>query len=133
MSKNVAIDYETTKTRDTEEGSIRRLELAPISRAINPSTSRFPFSIVWTPIPLLTWLIPWIGHVGIATSRGIIHDFAGSYFISVDDFAFGYTHKYCQLDIPDEKRAEYDRAIREADNSYMEQSHNLCWYFGYIM
>jgi hypothetical protein len=38
---------------------------------------RYPFCLVWTPIPLLTWIFPFIGHMGIATSQGIIRDFAG--------------------------------------------------------
>lgn len=24
-----------------------------------------PFSIVWTPLPLITWILPFIGHTGI--------------------------------------------------------------------
>jgi hypothetical protein len=24
-----------------------------------------PFTIVWTPLPLLTWILPFIGHTGI--------------------------------------------------------------------
>eukprot|EP00826_Nyctotherus_ovalis_P048129 TRINITY_DN5635_c0_g2_i6.p1 TRINITY_DN5635_c0_g2~~TRINITY_DN5635_c0_g2_i6.p1 ORF type:complete len:194 (-),score=38.17 TRINITY_DN5635_c0_g2_i6:185-766(-) len=126
MAREVNTEYESAKTRESEGTSAEHLEFMPSTKAINPSLSRFPYCIVWTPIPLLTWLIPWIGHMGIATSRGVIHDFAGSYFISVDDFAFGSTHKYYQLDISDEQRAEYDRAIREADDNYREQAHNLC-------
>lgn len=39
--------------------------------------SRFPFAIVWTPIPCLTWFFPFIGHMGICDSRGVSYDFAG--------------------------------------------------------
>ena len=60
---------------------------------INAQEARFPFSIVWTPLPLITWILPFIGHTGIALSNGIIHDFAGPYTISIDDLAFGETHK----------------------------------------
>lgn len=60
---------------------------------MDPNKARFPFSIVWTPLPLITWLIPCIGHTGIAPSDGIIHDFSGPYQITIDDFAFGETHK----------------------------------------
>jgi hypothetical protein len=38
---------------------------------------RYPYCIVWTPLPPITWLVPFIGHMGIATSAGIIYDFAG--------------------------------------------------------
>ncbi|KAK9841552.1 hypothetical protein WJX74_007777 [Apatococcus lobatus] len=58
---------------------------------------RFPYSIVWTPIPVLSWVAPFIGHVGICTSDGIIFDFAGPFFISVDNLAFGHPTRYSQL------------------------------------
>ena len=44
--------------------------------------ARFPLCITWTPLPLITWIIPSIGHVGICHSDGKIHDFAGPYFVS---------------------------------------------------
>jgi hypothetical protein len=59
--------------------------------------SRFPCSIVWTPIPLITWILPFVGHMGICDSRGVIHDFAGPYFIGVDDMAFGEPTRYLPL------------------------------------
>lgn len=49
-----------------------------ISNEINFKSHRYPFCIVWTPIPLITWLLPFIGHMGIATSMGRIRDFAGN-------------------------------------------------------
>ena len=122
------MQYESAKTKETNEDmSCDQLDFIVPNRTINPDLARFPFCIVWCPIPLITWLIPWIGHTGIATSKGIIHDFAGSYFISIDDFAFGSTHKYCQLEVPDDRRVEYDRAIKTADDNYRQQMHNLCW------
>lgn len=50
---------------------------------IDPANDRYPCCIVWTPLPLITWFIPFIGHMGICTSAGIIRDFAGPYFVSV--------------------------------------------------
>ena len=63
-----------------------------------PEQSKFPVAITWTPLPLLTQLFPLIGHTGIGDSQGAIHDFAGSYYVSYDQFAFGETHKYVKLD-----------------------------------
>jgi hypothetical protein len=34
-------------------------------------------------LPLISNLLPWIGHTGIGDSRGRIHDFAGPYTIGV--------------------------------------------------
>ena len=36
---------------------------------------RYPYSIVWTPLPLITWFIPFIGHMGICQENGVIRDF----------------------------------------------------------
>ena len=37
---------------------------------INVENDKFPFCIVWTPIPLITYLIPIVGHMGICMSSG---------------------------------------------------------------
>ena len=60
---------------------------------------RFPLCIVWTALPGITQMIPSIGHTGIGDSKGIIHDFAGPYAISIDDFTFGKTYKYVKLNL----------------------------------
>ena len=36
----------------------------------NYSIPRYPYCIVWCPIPCLTWLFPFIGHMGICMSSG---------------------------------------------------------------
>jgi hypothetical protein len=64
---------------------------------IDPRRARFPCCIVWTPIPFITWLVPFIGHIGICREDGAILDFAGPNFISVDNFAFGAVARYIQV------------------------------------
>ena len=44
-------------------------------------------------------MIPCIGHTGIGDTNGVIHDFAGPYYISIDNFSFGETHKYVILNV----------------------------------
>ncbi|EEB18630.1 conserved hypothetical protein [Pediculus humanus corporis] len=88
----------------------------------------FPFCIVWTPIPCLTWIFPFIGHMGIGTSVGVIKDFAGSYYVGSDNMAFGKPTKYWQLD-PFKALGGvegWDKAINEASEIYKEKMHNLC-------
>jgi hypothetical protein len=51
---------------------------APDTFGIEVNRSRFPFAIVWTPIPCITWFFPFIGHMGICDSRGVAYDFAGA-------------------------------------------------------
>lgn len=94
---------------------------------IDPSKSRFPHCIVWTPIPCLTWLFPIIGHMGIAMTSGVIRDFAGPYFVSEDDMAFGQPTKYWQLDISQLKGGKdtWDKAVFDASEEYKEHMHNL--------
>lgn len=72
-------------------------ELDEMVVEIDPSKDKFPFCIVWTPIPVLTWLFPVIGHMGIGMSTGVIRDFAGSYYVSEDNMSFGRPTKYWQL------------------------------------
>jgi hypothetical protein len=52
---------------------------------IDVNRDRFPFCIVWTAIPCLTWFFPVVGHMAIADSKGVIYDFAGPYTIGEDD------------------------------------------------
>ena len=75
---------------------------------IDPKNARFPICITWTPLPMISWFLPCIGHTGIATSSGVIHDFAGPYTISVDDFSFGQCYKYVVLQVTQEQLQLYD-------------------------
>lgn len=62
------------------------------------SIDRFPRSIVWTPLPIVSWLAPFLGHVGVCREDGIILDFAGSYYVNIDSFAFGAAARFVHLD-----------------------------------
>lgn len=71
-------------------------EDGPCLAKIDPARNRFPFAIVWTPIHPITWILPFVGHMGICDSRGICLDFTGA--IGVDDLAFGSPTRYITLD-----------------------------------
>lgn len=86
---------------------------------------RYPFSIVWTPLPVISWFFPLIGHTGIADSEGIIHDFGGSYYIAVDNFTFGRPTKYLKLDSSKVQACEWDEAIRVSADRFKERQHNI--------
>ncbi|KAK6924435.1 TMEM222/RTE1, partial [Dillenia turbinata] len=64
---------------------------------IDPGRARFPCCVVWTPLPVISWLIPFIGHMGICREDGVILDFAGPNFVCVDNFAFGAVARYIQI------------------------------------
>ncbi|XP_049440252.1 transmembrane protein 222-like [Epinephelus fuscoguttatus] len=92
-------------------------------------STRYPFCIVWTPIPILSWVLPFIGHMGICTSSGVIRDFAGSYFVSEDNMGFGRPTKYWKLDVDKvcgNGVATWDKAVHDASEEYKCRPHNLC-------
>ncbi|XP_052345309.1 transmembrane protein 222-like isoform X2 [Oncorhynchus keta] len=88
---------------------------------IDRKNSRYPYCVVWTPIPILSWLLPFIGHMGICTSAGVIRDFAGSYLVSEDNMAFGRPTKYWKLDVDKvcgTGSAAWDKAVHDASEEY---------------
>lgn len=97
-------------------------------REIDVPRHRYPFCIVWTPIPMLTWMFPFLGHMGIATSTGIIRDFAGPYYVSEDSMGFGWPTKYWVLDVTRVAGGarSWDAGIKEASDIYMHRMHSLC-------
>ena len=40
---------------------------AVVDRGIDKARSRYPYCIVWTPLPFITWFIPLIGEVRCST------------------------------------------------------------------
>ncbi len=71
--------------------------------------------------------MPFIGHMGICTSEGIIRDFAGPYFVSTDNMAFGWPTRYLVMD-PAKARdgvAGWDAKVAEASTIYEGRMHNL--------
>ncbi|KAL8473826.1 hypothetical protein ACS0TY_030618 [Phlomoides rotata] len=117
------------------------------SRQLDQTRSRFPCCIVWTPLPVLSWFFPCIGHIGICREDGVILDFAGPNFVCVDNFAFGAPTRYMQLskeqcctflDIPAHDPEEetiqngdrreimtWDGALRKSTQEYQHQSYNI--------
>ncbi|KAL0447400.1 UNVERIFIED_CONTAM: protein REVERSION-TO-ETHYLENE SENSITIVITY1 [Sesamum latifolium] len=65
---------------------------------VDPKKATFPCCLVWTPLPVVSWLAPFIGHVGICKEDGTILDFSGSNLVNVDNFAFGPVARYLQLE-----------------------------------
>lgn len=86
---------------------------------------RYPHSIVWTPLPFITWFIPIIGHTGIADSEGIIHDFGGSYYIAVDHMTFGRPTKFLKLDPVKTQALSWDDAIQVSADRFRQRTHNI--------
>ncbi|KAI5079805.1 hypothetical protein GOP47_0005284 [Adiantum capillus-veneris] len=86
-----------TESQDAE--ALKHLIESPGSGSASEfSSNRFPRSIVWTPLPIVSWLAPFLGHVGVCREDGIIVDFAGSYYVNIDSFAFGAAARFVHLD-----------------------------------
>lgn len=91
---------ELSVAHDAEHASSTQLiqhEFWPLDE-IDPKNAKFPCCLVWTPLPVVSWLAPFIGHVGICREDGAVLDFAGSNFVNVDDFSYGSVARYLQLD-----------------------------------
>mmetsp|Transcript_23189 Transcript_23189/g.66542 ORF Transcript_23189/g.66542 Transcript_23189/m.66542 type:complete len:187 (-) Transcript_23189:125-685(-) len=87
------------------------------------------YCILWTPLWPITLFLPFIGHTGIADSRGICNDFQGSYYVGTDgDMAFGRPTRYLKVDIGDLPGGaeEWDEALQEANRIYSHRIHNIC-------
>ncbi|CAI2381380.1 unnamed protein product [Moneuplotes crassus] len=101
-------------------------KLAMGKRKIDIANSKYPYCMVWTPLPLISWILPMIGHTGICGPDGVIHDFAGPYTISIDDMAFGEPTKYIPLELDDTNIDRYEEWIEIADEKFSRMNHNLC-------
>ncbi|RWR77548.1 protein REVERSION-TO-ETHYLENE SENSITIVITY1 isoform X2 [Cinnamomum micranthum f. kanehirae] len=100
MSPSRFSPMELKAANDLEDASCsQRLhrDMWPLDE-VDPSKARFPCCIVWTPLPIVSWLAPFFGHVGICREDGAILDFSGSNFVNIDNFAFGSVARYLQLD-----------------------------------
>ena len=91
--------------------------------------NRFPMCVVWCPLPMITWLFPPIGHVGICYSDGLITDFLGSRFIHRGSLGFGAVARYWRLDptkVTDGAGGvhAFDTSVRKAESFF-----NTCEYY----
>ena len=66
--------------------------------------------------------------MGIAMSSGVIRDFAGPYFVSEDNMAFGWPTRYWKLEPGLAKGGPggWDAGVTEASDIYKGRMHNLC-------
>ena len=124
--KEIQTEIETRDEENSESVEIKEKSKIIPKLKIDLERQRYPYCIVWTPIPCITWILPSIGHAGICTSEGVIHDFAGPYFVSVDNMAFGNPTKYIFLDLDQREIERYDDAIEGGKEDYSEQMYSFC-------
>lgn len=86
------------------------------------ATNGLECCVVWTPIPVLSWICPAIGHVGICDSRGIVRDFQGDRTVGKGNMLFGDPRQKWKLQInPD----VLDRAIQETSEEFRHLGYDL--------
>mmetsp|Transcript_37567 Transcript_37567/g.120511 ORF Transcript_37567/g.120511 Transcript_37567/m.120511 type:complete len:168 (+) Transcript_37567:92-595(+) len=89
-----------------------------------------PLALVWTPIPVISWVLPFVGHMGITDSAGQLHDWHGACAPSAappEEMLFGQPARYLEL-AGGARRDDWDRAIERADEEFGEKCH--CMLFG---
>lgn len=97
-------------------------------RGIDLRGSLPPRSVLWTPIPVLSWIVPFVGHLCITTSKGAVFDLGGSYCVHTHPelTIFGRPTRYKTVsddsyrEVADEgwDQAIYSTAARWEDKSY---------------
>ena len=77
------------------------------------------YSILWSPLPVITWIIPFIGHLGIADSNGIASDFQGPYYVGDRGrMAFGAPTRALKINIRDIPGEKADSIHQSTNNPF---------------
>lgn len=83
------------------------------------------YCVVWTTLPLISVLLPTIGHVGISDSSGVMNDFAGPYFVGKGRFMCGPPRRVWKLDTTGLEKETYDEAVGHGASVYERRMHNI--------
>jgi hypothetical protein len=90
--------------------------------ALQDENLRIAKSVVWTPIPVLSWLCPAIGHVGVTDSRGVTYDFEGPFTIGRGRMIFGDPRQRWPIAVDDRL---WDKAISEVSEEFASVNYSL--------
>mmetsp|Transcript_9066 Transcript_9066/g.13506 ORF Transcript_9066/g.13506 Transcript_9066/m.13506 type:complete len:190 (+) Transcript_9066:163-732(+) len=113
-------------TIENVKNSTELLNNSTVNMKIDHSLQKYPYCIVWSPLPVISWFFPFIGHTGIGSSNGMLYDFAGPYSIGVGRLAFGAPTRYIQLDPAKCYLKDWDGGVEEGCSIYSGRMHNLC-------
>ena len=97
----------------------------PAHLRIDHARHVYPNCLVWTPIHPITWICPYVGHVGLCGPDGVVLDFAGKR-IGRGSMAFGWPARYVQL-LP-EATPDWSGEIERASEQFGRVDYNfLTW------
>ena len=90
-----------------------------------PRCDGVPCAVVWTAIPPITWLLPFVGHMGICDSAGLLHDWGGGPVrpCPPTEMLFGRPCRYILFHPRDP--AAWDAALAQADREYADKDLSL--------
>ncbi|KAJ6803129.1 protein REVERSION-TO-ETHYLENE SENSITIVITY1 [Iris pallida] len=91
------MEFKAGAAGEDQFSSDRMHDVWPLDK-VNAKKAKFPCCLVWTSLPIVSWLAPYMGHVGICREDGVVLDFSGSHFVGSDSFSFGSVARYLQLD-----------------------------------
>merc|ERR1719409_1648784 len=123
-----------SSSRDSRRSRPRRSRRRKrIPKDVQPEDHGYPYALVWTPIHPITWFFPFVGHLGICDSKGVIHDWGGGE-CNLDNMMFGNPTRYIVLrkdmfedeeeglSREDARAAEdWDAAVEEADDDFAQR------------
>ena len=124
IKNNIKIIKEN-KNKDNIDKNIKKEKKEKLKINIDKENDKYPYSLVWTSIPCITHTLPWIGHMGICKSNGIIYDFSGSYLINENKFAFGKPYKYAYLEPNEKEREKWDECIDKIINKFEREEYSF--------
>lgn len=97
-----------------------------------------PYTFLWSSIPFISTIFPFLGHISVCSSNGTIHDYFSSKYISIDQLNYGSPEKIINLELNEGEMIEWDRAIKRSDKKYKRKNFSFCGnnslkYAGYIL
>lgn len=98
---------------------------APMSQS--QSTHAHSYAVVWTTLPLISLILPTIGHVGITDSSGVIRDFSGPYMVTKGRMMGGPPRRVWNLNLNDISgdNEYYNDGVEKACGIYENRMHNI--------
>ncbi|KAH7817910.1 putative Protein of unknown function (DUF778) [Monocercomonoides exilis] len=112
------------KVEATQEDPLREPEtLKEFLMNEDMDKDRFPFAVVWNAVPFLSWILPFLGHVGICDSVGRIWDFQETNKIGIHRMKYGRVLKVWRF----YEKPKESKEPKENEMDDIEQQENLIY------